>query len=162
MIRIVNDMKTILLLLIIAGVGLGIYWYYNNPEARQHLDTARSQLTNSVEQTRATVSDTFSNIDTAQIKEELARTGRVVRKKSEEAGEKVADATADARVTAAIKAKLTQDPDLSALSISVNTTQGKVTLSGTVASHELIKKAVNLALQTDGVSEVVSTLQVKK
>ncbi|MDB6028059.1 MAG: hypothetical protein JWM68_4282 [Verrucomicrobiales bacterium] len=154
-------MKTLLLLLIVIGLGLGIYWYYNNPDADQRLKSARSQMSNGVEEARSKVSETFSNIDTDQIKDELARTGRVVRKKTEEAGEKIVDATADARVTAAIKTKLARDPDLSALSISVNTTQGKVTLSGTVASHALIKRAIDLALQTDGASEVVSTLQVK-
>jgi osmotically-inducible protein OsmY len=58
-------------------------------------------------------------------------------------------------------AKLAADPDLSVFSISVATTAGRVTLSGTVASPELIGKATALALETDGVREVVSTLQVK-
>ena len=155
-------MKTLLILVIGIAVGLGIYWYYHNPNAEKQLQTAREQLSNGVDETRAKISETVSNIDTEQIKDELARTGRVVRKKTEEAGEKIADATADARVTAAIKSKLAVDPELSALSISVNTTQGKVTLAGTVSSHELIKRAIKLALETDGASEVVSTLQVKK
>ncbi|MGQ9695827.1 MAG: BON domain-containing protein [Thermodesulfobacteriota bacterium] len=56
---------------------------------------------------------------------------------------------------------LAADPDLSALSISVSTAAGRVTLSGTVGSPELIGKAVALALETEGVREVVSTLKVK-
>ena len=51
--------------------------------------------------------------------------------------------------------------ELSALSISVNTTAGVVTLSGFVNSTEDISKAMLLALETDGVREVISTLQVK-
>ena len=60
-----------------------------------------------------------------------------------------------------IKAKLVASHDLSALNISVNTTAGVVTLSGTVTSHENIAKAMLLAMETDGVKEVISALQVK-
>ena len=78
-----------------------------------------------------------------------------------EAGHAIADATADARTTATIKAKLVASRDLSALNISVNTTAGVVTFSGAVSSSEDISKAILLAMETDGVREVVSTLQVK-
>jgi hypothetical protein len=95
------------------------------------------------------------------IKEELARTGQVVRRKAQEAGRVIADATADARTTTAIKAKLVASRDLSALNISVNTTAGVVTLSGRVSSPEQVSKAMLLAMETEGVHEVISTLQVK-
>ena len=95
------------------------------------------------------------------IKDELARSGQVVRREATEAGHAIADATADARTTATIKAKLVASRDLSALNISVNTTDGVVTLSGAVSSSEHISKAILLAMDTDGVREVVSTLQVK-
>jgi osmotically-inducible protein OsmY len=95
------------------------------------------------------------------IKDELARTGRVVRRAASNAGHAIADATADARITAAIKAKLVGSRDLSALNISVNTTAGVVTLSGAVSSSEHVSKAILLAMQTEGVREVVSTLQVQ-
>jgi osmotically-inducible protein OsmY len=95
------------------------------------------------------------------IKDELARTGRVVRREARAAGQAIADATADARVTTALKGKLLASRDLSALNISVNTTAGVVTLSGFVSSTEHIAKAILLAMETDGVREVISTLQVK-
>ena len=41
------------------------------------------------------------------------------------------------------------------------TTAGVVTLSGHVSSAENIGKAMLLAMQTDGVHEVISTLQVR-
>jgi osmotically-inducible protein OsmY len=47
------------------------------------------------------------------------------------------------------------------LSISVDTTDGLVTLSGTARSHDEVAKAVRLALETEGVRKVVSTLQVR-
>ena len=85
----------------------------------------------------------------------------VVRDKARKAGSAFVDATADARITAAIKSKLAAESALSVFSIHVETTDGLVTLSGTVNSHDQIGRAVQLALDTDGVVKVVSTLQVK-
>jgi osmotically-inducible protein OsmY len=95
------------------------------------------------------------------IKDELARSGKVVRRSAHDAGAAIADASADARITAKIKAKLIADRELSAWNISINTTDGHVTLAGTVSSPELIGKALLLALETDGVRDATSNLQVK-
>lgn len=97
-----------------------------------------------------------------RIQKEMSEKGRVVRRKASELGERVADAAADVRTTTVIKAKLASDADLSALAISVSTTDGVVTLSGKVAEPELVGKAMLLALETEGVSQVVSTLQVSR
>ena len=101
------------------------------------------------------------HLNTANIKDELERTGKVIREKTRQAGTAIADATANARTTAAIKTKLLQDSGLSAFKIDVDTTDGVVTLSGTVKSHDEIARAVDLAFQTEGVQKVISTLQVK-
>jgi gas vesicle protein len=101
------------------------------------------------------------HLTSGDIKDELTRTGKVVRRQMRDFGAAMADAAADAKITAAVKAKFALDRELSAMSISVNTTDGRVTLSGTVPSHHLIGKAMMLALETDGVREVSSTLQVK-
>ena len=94
------------------------------------------------------------------MKDELARTGQVVRRKAQQAGQAIADATADSRMTGLIKAKLLVNHDLSSREFSVTTTAGVVTLSGTAASAEDISKVILLAMDTDGVREVVSKLQV--
>lgn len=101
-------------------------------------------------------------LNSGDIQEELARKGEVVRRAVRDLGQVVADATADGRVTAEIKAKYVADSRLSALRISVNTTDGRVTLAGTVQAPEDISRAMLLALETDGVREVVSTLQVQR
>ena len=95
------------------------------------------------------------------IKDELSRTGKVLRRQASEFGVAVANASSDAAITAKIKAKYAIDHDLSAFGISVNTTDGRVTLAGNVTSHQQIGKAMLIALETDGVREVNSTLQVK-
>lgn len=145
-----------------AGIVIGgaIVWYI---ESRRSPTPKAGELQSPIAAAGHALQDKLRslNLSTEEIKDEMAREGRVIRQKMQEAGQTVADATSDARTTAAIKGKLIADPDLSALNVSVNTTQGVVTLSGTVSSEEKIGKAMLLALQTDGVHEVISTLQVK-
>jgi|HubBroStandDraft_5_1064220.scaffolds.fasta_scaffold586959_1 BON domain len=90
------------------------------------------------------------------IKDDLAKTGQVVREKAKVAGAKIADA----RVTAMIKAKYILDRDLSARQIQVDVQDGHVTLTGTVPSIDLVGKATALALDTDGVENVTARLTV--
>jgi hypothetical protein len=156
-------MRVLLALILGLLIGAGVVWYHSNSQARSRIQTAGGKIEDAAKSARTTVQEKLRVLDlrTNDIKDELARTGQVIRRKAREAGQAIADATADARVTAAIKAKLVASHDLSALSISVNTTGGVVTLSGTVPSTEAIAKAMLLALETDGVTEVISTLQVK-
>ncbi len=150
-------MKTFIigvLLGIIIGAG-GLWWL------QQRQTGALPQTTEDVKKLMDAKLEAL-DLQADKIRKELAETGRVVRRKASALGEKVADAAADTRTTAAIKAKLAADHDLSALAISVSTTDGVVTLSGKVASPELVGKAMLLALETDGVRDVISALQVAK
>jgi hyperosmotically inducible protein len=156
-------MRTLLVLVLGVAVGAAAVWVYSNYRNDPRVRSAGEK----VETAARSAHDTATNelrvlhIRPEDIKDELARTGQVVRRAATEAGHAIADATADARTTTTIKGKLVASRDLSALSISVNTTAGVVTLSGAVASSEDISKAILLAMETDGVREVVSTLQVK-
>jgi hyperosmotically inducible periplasmic protein len=156
-------MKALLSLILLVLIGFGVYWYLNEGRHDKRVQQTEQGLVSSADRMKEAVRDKLNDLsfDSKDIKEELAQSGRVIRKKAREVGAAVSDATADARVTGAIKAKLVADPDLSALSISVNTTDGVVTLSGSVSSHEEIGKAMKLALETDGAREVVSTLQIR-
>ena len=102
------------------------------------------------------------DLDASKIAEELKQTGRVVRRRAVQTAEKVAEATKDARTTAAIKTKLAIDPQLSALEVSVDTTDGRVTLAGRADSPAAIARAIEIAFEEEGVHEVVSTLQVRE
>lgn len=156
-------MKILIALLVGIAVGAGAFWLYQEHRkgAQAHPVAARIE-SGAVSAGQAIQAELHVlNLRAEDIKEDLARTGKVVRRKAREAGQAIADATADARITAAIKGKLLTHRDLSALSISVNTTAGVVTLSGAVNSYEDIGKAVLLAMETDGVREVISTLQVR-
>jgi osmotically-inducible protein OsmY len=95
------------------------------------------------------------------VRQELERTGLVIRQKAAQVGAFIAENTADARITGAIKARLLSEPGVSSMGIDVNTTGGLVTLAGTVNSHEEVAKAMRIALDTDGVVKVISTIQVR-
>jgi osmotically-inducible protein OsmY len=156
-------MKTFIVLLLGITLGAAAVWFYSTYRNDPRMQSAEQKVENAAKSTRDAAQEKIRvlHLRPEDIKDELARTGQVVRREAREAGHAIADATADARVTGAIKAKLIASRDLSALNISVNTTAGVVTLSGFVTSSEHISKAILLAMETDGVREVVSTLQVK-
>jgi len=68
----------------------------------------------------------------------------------------------DKEITAKIKLKLIEDPDLKALSIDVDTVNGVVTLTGAVTSEYQKKKAIEHAKSVSGVIKVIDNLQIKK
>jgi osmotically-inducible protein OsmY len=166
-------MKNFIIALLVGVIlgGVGVWYYLDGREkspvqkAEQHVksaaETAKESVATAAERAKEAIQQKWPDLDAEKIKDELARTGQVVRRKVREAGETIADAASDARITATIKAKLVKDPSLSAWDISVSTTDGRVTLSGKVSSPEQIAHAMRLALETDGVNEVVSTLQIQ-
>jgi len=161
-------MKVILLLIIGGILGVVAVHFYHRYEAGQCALAARAPAANPPATTPAAPSsgdeskDAFSqkladwHLTPDDIRNDLAKTGEVVRTKAHEVGEKIDDA----RIVAIIKAKFVLDRDLSALDISVASRQGDVTLGGTVAAPGLIGKAIVLSLDTEGVHSVDSKLQV--
>jgi osmotically-inducible protein OsmY len=156
-------MKIVITLLVGIVLGAAAVWFYHTSQGQSTVRAAGEQIENGARSARDGLQEKLRALDLRpeDIKEDLARGGQVVRRKAREAGHAIADATADARITTAIKGKLLANRELSALSISVNTTGGVVTLSGPVTSAEEVSKAILLAMETDGVREVISTLQIK-
>ena len=104
----------------------------------------------------------YSDGRNRDLNQDLAHSRDAVEQKAKKAGAVIADAATNARITAAVKARLSSELGLSALAqISVDTTDGLVTLSGSVSSKEDVNKAVKTAAETEGVRKVISTLQVK-
>jgi osmotically-inducible protein OsmY len=153
-------------LALVVGIVIGAagLWFYSTSQGKARVQNAGAQLQSAAKSAGDAVEEKLRalNLRPQDIKDDLARSGQVVRRKAQEAGHAIADATADARITGTIKAKLVADRSLPGLSISVSTTDGVVTLSGSVPSTEAISKAMLVAMETDGVREVISTLQVKK
>jgi osmotically-inducible protein OsmY len=95
-----------------------------------------------------------------EISKDLSRTGQVVRTKAEAVGDSIVSATVNARIVTTIKAKYTLDKELSGRAIEVACDNGHVTLSGSTSNPALIAKAVALALDTEGVTQVTAKLAV--
>jgi len=156
-------------------IGAGGMWYFAQEresaaaiqEANQRAGDAAAQAREALGQAAAGVKGALAaklealELRAQDVKDDLARSGRIVRRKARDATEGVTDAARDAAITAEIKGKLAADSELSALAIDVDTNGGRVTLSGSAPSHAAIGRATLLALETHGVREVVSTLQVK-
>lgn len=156
-------MRVVLALIIGLAAGAGGVWFLGTSHGKSALRSTGEQIESSSKAARDSVQERLRAWDLRpeDVKEDLAKTGEVIRDRARQAGQAIADSTADARITTAIKTKLLTNKDTSALNVSVNTTGGVVTLSGPVNSTEEISKAMVLAMDTEGVRRVISTMQVK-
>jgi len=138
-----------------------------HPDAQQRYEQSATRALTNAGAAAHNLSEAFrAKLDTLdlhadEIKDELARTGQIVRRKAQDIGDAAADTASDARAVMEIKAKYAMDSKLSAWTISVSCHQGHVTLSGIVSSPEDVGQAVALALEADGVRDVTSTIQLK-
>jgi hyperosmotically inducible periplasmic protein len=147
-------MKTFITFVLGALIGYAVHWFVADQRSKPLVSKAPI-----ASEAGARTRDTF---DTDHIKDELSRTGRVVREKTHEAGEALGRVADNAKITASIKAKLLKESALTGLVIDVDTTDGVVTLSGKVSSPKEIERAIDIAMETEGVTKVVSTLQLKE
>jgi hyperosmotically inducible protein len=67
----------------------------------------------------------------------------------------------DATITTRVKTAILNDPGVAGQQIDVNASAGVVTLTGVVKTKEEESRAIELAKQVRGVTEVKSTLQVQ-
>ena len=87
----------------------------------------------------------------------LSEAARATQEKSEVVAQKVGDAA----LTAAIKAGLAKDPELSALRINVDTKDGHVSLYGSAPSDAARQRAQAIALAENGVTGVDNQLAIE-
>ena len=78
-----------------------------------------------------------------------------------DAGEKTGEYIDDSVLTGMVKAALLAEKNLKSLDISVESTDGVVTLSGAVVSTAQIKQAVDVAKHVKGVKDVHNSLTLK-
>lgn len=156
-------MKTAFLFLLI-GIIAGVFgWRYyeriQNPTFAQRTGALADRTKHAAAETKEAVADKAGDLkqNAGQIKAELAKTGQAVRKKARAFGEILSDA----RIIAVIKGKFIMQKGISTFAITVDCSDGVVCLSGSATSPELVQQAVALALQTGGVRDVVSQLEVR-
>ena len=136
--------RAILLLLVVAVVGVFAYNYWSG-----YGWTLRPPASS-------------GGVDAERVREkgaELAEKGAAAAKG---VAEQTEQAMSNAALTAKIKSKMALDDFVKARAIDVDTTGSVVTLSGKVQSESERERAMRLARETVGVTQVVDRLQVTK
>lgn len=99
--------------------------------------------------------------DTAREAQEEARQGAdTARDAAGRTVDRTKSAVTDAAITSGVKGKFLADRTVSGLKIDVDTRDGVVTLTGTVATAAEAERAMALARETDGVTNVNNNLRV--
>lgn len=93
-------------------------------------------------------------------KEKIEDAAHDAKVKTENAAEKTGEVLTDAAITSEVKTKFLAEPGVSGLNINVDTTNGVVTLTGTVKSQAEMNKAMTVARDSKGVKRVVNHLRV--
>lgn len=135
--------RLVLIVVIVVGLGaffLGYRWGDGGT------DTDRAIGTSGVE----------PRVDTSRAREAGAEVGEKVAVGANEAQR----AVENAGLTAKIKAKMALDDSIQATAIDIDSDGSVVTLTGTVRSEAERSRALQLARETDGVTQVVDRLRI--
>jgi hyperosmotically inducible periplasmic protein len=138
-------LRAILLLIVVVAIGFLILGYWTGSRAGRSTDTAQPTV------------GTTGAVDVQRARERGAEIGE----RAAEATKKAGEALGEAALTSKIKAKMALDDNVKARAIDVTTSGSTVTLSGTVASSVERERAVRLARETAGVTQVVDNLRVR-
>jgi len=139
-------MKTLLMLALVAVAAVVAINYWNgNP------------LLSDPRTGRRAVAGTTGTIDVNAARERGAEVGEKVAV----AAAKMRDSAQEAALTSKIKAKMVLDDTIKARSIDVTTNGTTVTVSGVVRSVNEHDRALSLARETAGVTQVVDRLKVE-
>src|SRR5213596_2615506 len=112
-------MKYLFVLSLGIAIGVAGYWYFTEGQRDTRIRAAQGDVARSVERMGTAIKEKVSEIRVEDIQEELARSGRVVRQRAQEAGNALTDSADDLRITGVVKARLATDRQLSAQEIKV-------------------------------------------
>jgi len=145
--------RVILVLIVVLAGGFVLFGYW---AGRSGSNTAR---------TSSSPIATSGTVETEKARERGAEIGQKaaeVSAKAEVAATKVKETVEETAITSKIKAKMALDDSVKALAIEVSTTGSTVTLSGRVRSAAEHDRALALARETNGVTNVVDQLLVQQ
>jgi hyperosmotically inducible protein len=138
MLRIIAKLVlTVILIVVLVGFGTYVLGYWQGDR-------------------RSDVAVDLPSIDQQRVRE----TGTEIAEGARAAGARVAEVVEDGALTAKIKSKMALDDHVKARDIDVDTSDGLITLTGTLKSEEERERAVQLALQTEGVRTIIDALVV--
>jgi osmotically-inducible protein OsmY len=138
-------LRLLLLLVVVVAVGFLFLGYW-------------AGRTGTAARPSAAPTGTSGSINTERARERAAELGE----KAADAATKVQETVSEAGVTAKIKAKMALDDSVKSRKIDVTTSGSVVTLTGVVESVHEHDRAVALARETNGVTQVVDHLRVQR
>jgi osmotically-inducible protein OsmY len=109
--------------------------------------------------------NTHIDIHDEQLKRDLHQAGQELKDNARNLGAQIKQGAreidrSDGAITARVKARLIAAPDLGGIHIDVNTVDGRVTLTGKVASPDRRADAAKIASRTEGVKSVDNQLTI--
>lgn len=135
---------------------------------RTDRSTASTATTTSPSGTSPSTTDRMtadSSSAAARAGSDASRSGTTADDAAARAGasvDKAATAAGDAALTAKVKAALMAEPGIDSLAIDVDTTNGRVTLSGNVDTPQHRQRALQVARGVEGVTGVVDRLAAQR
>jgi len=103
-----------------------------------------------------------TGVDAEKARERGAEFTRKAAETTKVAAERTGEVLSEAALTAKIKSKMALDDYVKSRTISVDTNGTVVTLAGTVHSEQEHQRAVRLARETAGVTQVIDKLKVAR
>jgi hyperosmotically inducible protein len=145
--------RVILVLILVLAGGFVLFGYWAGHSGANTARTSSSPIA-----TSGTVDTEKARNRGAEIGEKAAE----VSAKAEVAAAKVKETVEETAIASKIKAKMALDDSVKALEIEVSATGSTVTLSGRVRSAAEHNRALALARETNGVTNVVDHLVVQQ
>jgi hyperosmotically inducible protein len=98
----------------------------------------------------------------AHVRQDAVRLANRAAAKASVAATKVGSTMSEGALTAKIKSKMALDDHVKGRAINVDTSGSVVTITGVVASADERERAVRLARDTEGITQVVDRLHIRK
>jgi hyperosmotically inducible protein len=95
-------------------------------------------------------------------RERAREVGAEIGERTADAADQAKRALSDGSLTAKIKSKMALDDSVKALDIDVDTSGTTVTLTGVVGTEAQRQRALQLARETAGITQVVDRLQIRQ
>ena len=153
--------KLLLLILVVVALGAFLLGWWGSGRV-YNADEPRAVGTVGVDKDKARETGAKVGEKAAEAADRTAQAAQVAADKTAEAASQARKALAEGGITAKIKAKMALDDHVKALNLNVDTVGSVVTLSGSVTNEMERERALELARDTEGVTQVIDKLTVKR
>ena len=153
-------LKLLLLIVVIVAGGAFLLGWWGNGRV-YNADQPRVIGTSGVDREKAREAGAKVGEKTAEVADRTAQAAEVAAEKTGQAAEQARRALAAGSLTAKIKAKMALDDHVKALNLDVDTVGSIVTVRGVVSSELERQRALQLARDTEGVTQVIDKLTVR-